>query len=67
LRPRLAFLADLFADVRSSARRRRGAPAPAIPQAGGRSEEELSAEEVKRRLDETRERLKRESEPGDED
>jgi hypothetical protein len=67
LRPRLAFLADLFADVGASVRRRRRGPPPAIPQAGGRSEEELSAEEVKRRLDETRERLKRESEPGDED
>lgn len=49
---------------------RRAGPAPAIPQTGGRGlsseEEELSAEEVKRRLDETRERLKRETAPSDE-
>jgi hypothetical protein len=68
LRPRLAFLADLFADVKTSVRRPRERPGPMAPQTGGRglsSEEELSAEEVKRRLDETQERLKRERAPSD--
>src|SRR5438128_2027360 len=68
LRPRLAFLADLFADVGTSVRRRRERPGPVPPQAGARGlsrDEELSAQEVKRRLDETQERLKRETAPGD--
>jgi hypothetical protein len=59
LRPRLAFLARIVGDL--AARRRSDATATARP-----AQDELrSAEEVKRRLDETRTRLKRAHEPPD--
>jgi len=63
LRPRLAFLADLFGDLARSARRRRAdEDSPRPKHEPQESETELrSAEEVKRRLDETRDRLKREA------
>jgi hypothetical protein len=61
LRPRLAFLADLLSDVTGSARRRPKRPPSGQPAAG--KEEQLSADEMKRRLDATRARLKRERPP----
>jgi hypothetical protein len=59
LRPRLAILAGAANDVRDSvrrARRRRGASA-------GREAADASAAEVKRRLDQTRARLRSEIPP----
>jgi hypothetical protein len=79
LRPRLAFLVNLLGDLVATARGRRavgdlvatarGPRAP--PTAGSQSprgqvpagEDQRSAEELRRRLDETRERLKREIPP----
>jgi hypothetical protein len=49
-RRRLAFLADLANDVRDSVRRARSRPPPKAEKAG--------ADEIKRRLDETRSRLR---------
>jgi hypothetical protein len=66
VRPRLAFLADLVAGVGDSVRRRRAGSLRVGPDGGSRRDEELSAEEVKRRLDASRERLKRETAPSDE-
>jgi hypothetical protein len=62
VRPRLAFLADLAGDVARSARLRRTRRPPAVREPPPPTAvERASAEEVKRRLDETRERLKRET------
>jgi len=63
LRPRLAFLADLLSDLGGSRRGREQRP-PAQPPPVGR-EEQLSADEMKRRLDATRARLKQEHPPGE--
>ena len=61
MRPRLAFLRDLAADLAGAARtRRRVAQVPSAP---AHREEERSAEEMKRRLDETRARLKQQHPP----
>jgi hypothetical protein len=61
LRPRLAFLADLLKDV-TGARRPRERPAP-TRQTTSTREEEHSADELKRRLDESRRRLQQEIPP----
>jgi hypothetical protein len=63
LRPRLAFLSDLLSDVAGFARRRDQSPSSKPPPAAAR-EEQLSADEMKKRLDATRARLKREHPPG---
>jgi len=60
LRPRLAFLADLLSDVAGVARRRER---PQRTRPTTDPEEQLSADEVKRRLDASRERLRREIPP----
>jgi hypothetical protein len=62
VRPRLRLLAELASDLRAAPRRRRDrrfAPisAPAL------GEERRSAAELRRRLDETRERLRRDIPP----
>ena len=59
-RRRIVYLQDLAADLRASVRRRRPAapPAPAAQAPDGRT-----AEELERRLDATRERLRREIPP----
>jgi hypothetical protein len=62
VRPRLAFLADIVSDLIRAVRLRpsdRGYQGRRPPT----SEQDRAAEEVKRRLDETRERLKRETPP----
>jgi len=61
LRPRLAFLADLWSDLAGSGRRGER-PLPVEP-SGVPREEQLSADEMKRRLEATRARLKRERPP----
>jgi hypothetical protein len=63
LRPRLAFLVDLVRDLAGSARRPAPAPRPRPAPTTRPSTEAASAHEMKRRLDETRERLKRETPP----
>jgi hypothetical protein len=77
-RPRLALLADLARDVRDSLRERGGAgtrprrstrrftpgsSGGSIPPGDEAAADRRSAEELKRRLDETRERLKQENAP----
>jgi hypothetical protein len=61
LRPRLAFLADLLSDVTGSRRRERRPPAQPSPAA--QEEEQLSADEMKERLEATRARLKQDRPP----
>jgi hypothetical protein len=61
LRPRLAILADAANDVRDSVRRARARRRE--PPSEGATPERESAAEVKRRLDETRARLRREVPP----
>jgi len=65
LRPRLAYLANLVTELGRSARSgRRGAdPSPPPTDPAPTLAERLSAEEMKRRLDDTRERLKRDAPP----
>jgi hypothetical protein len=60
MRPRLALLADLGRDLTRAARSRLGARQPESRRPPA-AEREPTAEERKRRLDETRERLKRET------
>jgi hypothetical protein len=62
LRPRLAFLADLWSDIAGSGRRRERQPSQSSSAA---RDEHLSAEEMKRRLEASRERLKQEKPPRD--
>jgi hypothetical protein len=64
LRPRLAYLANLVTELGRSARsgRRAADPSPA-PDPAPTPAERMSAEEMKRRLDYTRERLKRDAPP----
>jgi hypothetical protein len=61
LRPRLAILADAASDIRESVRRAR-ARKRARPSA---TPEQESADEVKRRLDQTRTRLRSQIPPPD--
>jgi len=56
-RRRIVFLKDLAADLRQSVRRRPERPPPAA------SPDRRTAQELERRLDETRERLRREVPP----
>jgi hypothetical protein len=64
MRPRLAFLAGLAGDLAAGVRARLGRPSEGRPPLrGAAATEEQSAEEFKRRLDATRERLKREIPP----
>jgi len=60
-RPRLAFLQDLAADLRRSVRRR----GPQPPDDRATAEAQASAAELSRRLDETRDRLRRDIPPPD--
>jgi hypothetical protein len=63
MRPRLARLVGLLGDLAAGARRR-GRPMSGRPPSGMRpTPEQRSADEVKRRLDATRERLRRETPP----
>jgi len=62
LRPRLAFLADLLSDVTGSGRRREQRPPPQ-PSPAAQEAEQLSAAEMKQRLEATRARLKQERPP----
>jgi hypothetical protein len=59
LRPRLAILAGTASDVRASVRRARARKR----YRGGPTPEHESADEVKRRLDETRKRLRKQIPP----
>jgi len=61
-RRRIAFLQDLAADLRDSVRRRRRR----APEERGASPSDAS-DELQRRLDETRERLRREIPPPEDD
>jgi hypothetical protein len=61
-RRRIVFLKDLAGDLRQSVRRR-GSETPRDANAPDRS----TAEELERRLDETRERLRREIPPPDDE
>ena len=61
-RPRLAFLQDLAADLRRSVRGRGSRP----PDDRAAAEAQASAAELSRRLDETRDRLRRDIPPPDE-
>jgi hypothetical protein len=63
VRPRLARLAALFRQLTGATQSADDTRAPAATSPA--TEEQRSAEEVKRRLDETRERLKRERPPED--
>jgi hypothetical protein len=60
-RPRLAFLQGLAADLRRSVRRRAARP----PDDKATPEAQASAAELSRRLDETRDRLRRDIPPPD--
>jgi hypothetical protein len=62
LRRRLAFIAGVAGDVRASVRRVRARGQPGAV-AGPRSVEQASADELKRRLEETRARLRSEIPP----